>query len=451
MIAGTHLPWEASDEGPKGSHLVEYWPDRRRWSVIAPLSGRLVAAYPSAGAGGILVLDGERRRRFVKGGEGAWSEVDASEGPARPGRDAGAPASIWALRIAEDLDTPPDVVADGPAGQTLKLTHLHPGHSPRTWGTMRPFDWTDAKGRRWDGGLMVPAGYDRSTRYPLVIQTYGFTKSRFYLDGANLSNGFTSGFPGRALLREGFLVLAFPIRASSGAPTEERGAIEAFADGVQGAIHSLVSQGMVDRDRIGVMGWSATGERVLNLLTFADAPIRAATILDGDANTLFSMTITYGFMDSTQARKEQTNGGGPFGGTLGQWIRHDPSLHTDCVDAALRIETYGPWVLNNWDIYALMRRQYKPVEMIVIPGGSHAMSRPGERMVSLQGNVDWYRFWLKGEERAGLVLPGESVADLSAQYARWRPMVDMKRAGEAAPRCALKTLGGLRHVTRPAS
>jgi hypothetical protein len=158
--------------------------------------------------------------------------------------------------------------------------------------------------------------------------------------------------------------------------------------------------------------------------------------LDGDANTLFAMAVTYGASDAIWVRRERINDGLPFGKTLRRWVHNDPSLHTECVTAALRIETYGPWVLNNWDIYALLRRQSKPAEMIVIPGGMHSLSRPAERMISLQGNVDWYRFWLKGEERVQVLLPAETAESLRAQYARWREMEALKKTDEARPRCA---------------
>ena len=439
VIAGTHLPWVGAGEGPKSSHIVEYWPDQDRWEVIAELRERLTALHVDGTSGrGFTVLDGGVRRSFERSGARGWTEAPSS-GDSRSTTPSRAQDRQWKLRFAESLDTPPDVVAEGPQGQTVPLTRLHPQHRPDAWGTMKPFSWTDGQGRRWNGGLMTPAGHDPQRRMPLVIQTYGFVDSKFYLDGANLSSDFTSGFPGRALLREGFLVLAFPTRPSDMVPVDELSANKAFADGVRGAIEALAAQGLVDRQRVGILGWSATGERVLNLLAFSDVPIRAATLLDGDANTLFSMTITYGFSDSTLVRKEQSNGGGPFGASLDDWVRSDPSLNTDCIDAALRIETYGPWVLNNWDIHALMRRQYKPVEMIVIPGGAHALSRPSERMLSLQGNVDWYRFWLKGEERREPMLQGEAPEDLVAQYARWRQMRELHKPGARAPRCSART------------
>lgn len=435
VIAGTYLPQGQKDASePSASHVIEYWPDSGRWKDIAVLRKQMASASVVPGnPDGFVVVDGEQRRRFERTADGKWRELEEDAGSAL--RDG------WRLRVAEALNLPPDIMASAPTGESLRLTQLNPQYSAATWGTMRPYGWKDAKGRAWDGGLMVPADFDPKVRHALVIQTYGFSPTRFYRDGSNLFDGFTSGFAGRAFLRENFLVLALPYAPSTDAPEGEHGAISAFSDGVRGAIDALVAEGSVDRDRIGIMGWSATGERVLNVLTFSDAPIRAATLLDGDANTLFSMTITYAVKDGIQLRKELTNEGGPFGESLQRWIRNDPSLHTDCVRAALRIETYGPEVRNNWDIYALLRRQYKPVEMIVIPQGAHALSRPSERMISLQGNVDWYRFWLKGEKRSELVLPNETVAALSDQYARWTPMVTLKHAVDAKPGC-VRTAGG---------
>jgi hypothetical protein len=433
VIAGTFLPPAADGKADPRPHIVEYWPDQDGWQVIAPLAERLQSAHAvKADRDAFEAVDGSQRRRFERQAGGAWAEVP-------PGRQASSQAAgdvRW--RIEQGLNRPPDLVVSDRQGRVVPLTRLNPGVTT-SWGSMRPYAWSDAAGRRWEGGLMVPAGFDGTRRYPLVIQAYGFVPGRFYLDGANGADGFTSGFAGRAFLREGLLVLALPVRpAVQGARAHDPAA---FNDAVRGAVGALVREGLVDRERVGILGFSATGEQVLNLVTFTDVPIRAATLIDGDANTLFSLAVTYAGNDNFTAKKEARNGGLPLGDTRANWMRNDPSLHTDCIRAALRIESYGPWVLNNWDIYALLRRQYKPVEMVVIPEGTHLLSRPSERMISLQGNVDWYRFWLKGEERAER-LPHETDEGLATQYARWRQMAALKQADDARPRCAAVVGGG---------
>lgn len=436
ILAGTLLPGSA-DAQDGASHVIEYWPDSNRWSVVARLEGRLDSAYAVGGdQAGFVVIDGEQRRRFVRRDGESWRELDAAAA-AIPAGVQGSPGSAgWRLRLQQQLNQPADVVAVGPAGQVVRLTRLNPQYSANDWGTIRSYTWTDAKHREWVGGLMVPAGFERGRRYPVVIQTYGYSPNRFYLDGSNVADGYTSGFAGRAFLREGIVVLALPTRPVGKGPADFPERMQAFLDATESAIKSLVADATADPERIGIIGFSMTGEQVLNLVTFSDAPIRAASLIDGDANTLFSMTVSYGARDGILSKKEATNGGGPFGAGLERWIRIDPALHTHCIRAAMRIETYGPWVLNNWDIYALLRRQYKAAEMVVLPGGTHNLGRSSDRMISLQGNVDWYRFWLKGEERSELVLPGESVETLRQQYARWRQMAELKTVEDWKPRCS---------------
>ncbi len=427
VLAGTHLPPAPDGTVPSASHIIEYWPDSGRWRDVATLEARLEDVHASRD--GFVVMDGARRREFLRQPDGGWRE--SSSGNRLPTKDNGAGVP----RIVQGLNQPPDVYASGVAGQATRLTSLNPQFDAETWGTMLPYAWSDAAGRRWEGGLMSASGMDSHAPHPLVIQTYGFSPDRFYLDGSNIVDGFTSGFAGRAFLRDGILVLAMPWRAAGGPPQGERQARLAFNDGVRGAVDALVREGRVDPSKVGIIGWSATGERVLNLLTFDDLPIQAATMADGDSNTLFSLALTYGAVDSIWGRKEEVNEGLPFGAGLAGWIRNDSALHTDCIRTALRIETYGPWVENNWDVYALLRRQYKPADMIVIPEGTHSLGTPGDRMVSLQGNVDWYAFWLAGKTRTAPLLASETAESVAAQYVQWRQMQALKAADDARPRC----------------
>ncbi|KQV46955.1 hypothetical protein ASC95_25925 [Pelomonas sp. Root1217] len=426
ILAGTHLP-KTSGNDSAASHVIEYWPDSGRWQVVARMDGRVKAAEPTAD--GFVVVDGERRRRFQRRDASGWREV------ADAGKVEGA-AAAWSLRLQQSLNEPPDVVANGPAGQAVRLTRLNPQFSTTTWGVMKPYAWRDARGRDWAGGLLAPKDATPQGRRPLVIQTYFFDPEAFYLDGPNFNFGFTSAYPGRAFVREGILVLAMGLQPGKGRDpgSDNQAKLTQFYEGVRGAVDALVRDGLVDPDRVGIIGFSTTGETTLNLVTFSDLAIRAATLADGDTNTLFQFSVAYGV--EAWRQMEDMNRGLPFGPTRDEWVRNDPSLNTDCVRAALRIESYGVPVYGNYDIYALLRRQYKPVEMVLIPGGAHSLALPSERMLSLQGNVDWYRFWLKGEERTVPILAAETPASLKAQYDGWHQMEKMKAQVDATPRCA---------------
>lgn len=426
VLAGTHLPITPGGRASTASHVIEYWPDTGRWAVIATLAGRLDDARPRVD--GFELTDSGKRRVFRRIAGAAWHEVS---GPT-PASEGAAP--VWSPRIEEGLNEPPDVYAKGPAGEMVRLTTLNPQFNVKTWGTVKPYTWRDAKNRQWQGGLLEGEGTVGRSKLPLVIQAYAFSSNRFFLDGPNTWYGGTSAFAGRAFAREGVLVLMMGFRPMSGPVSDDYKKLRQFNEGVRGAVNALVKAGRVDPARVGIIGWSTTGETVLNLLTFSDLPIRAATLADGDANSLFAYTVTYGI--NVWDHVEAMNNAAPFGPKLADWVRNDPALNTDCVRSALRIESYGVPMYNNYDLYTLLRRQYKPVEMILIPGGNHSLSRPSERMLSLQGNVDWFRFWLKGERRTVPMLAGETGVSLQAQYEAWQQMEAMKAKVDAVPRCS---------------
>ena len=52
--------------------------------------------------------------------------------------------------------------------------------------------------------------------------------------------------------------------------------------------------------------------------------------------------------------------------------------------------------------------------MIYIPDGTHVLEKPWDRMISQQGNVDWFCFWLEGKEDPD---PGKTE-----KYERWREL-----------------------------
>lgn len=73
--------------------------------------------------------------------------------------------------------------------------------------------------------------------------------------------------------------------------------------------------------------------------------------------------------------------------------------------------------------------------MVVFPGGSHSLGTPGDRMTSLQGNVDWYGFWLAGKTRTAPVLASETNESVQMQFQSWQQMAAMKAADDARPAC----------------
>jgi hypothetical protein len=179
----------------------------------------------------------------------------------------------------------------------------------------------------------------------------------------------------------------------------------------EGAIEYLDERGLIDRDRVGIIGFSRTVFYVEYTLTHSQYRFVAATVADG---------FDGGYMNSILWGGQKENyssviGGPPVGASLGLWMKNSPGFNLDQVTAAVRLEYYGSsGPLGGWQAFSGLSELNKPAEFVWLPSGVHLLVKPWERLASLQGNVDWFAFWLKGEED-----PDPTKAE---QYARWRAL-----------------------------
>jgi hypothetical protein len=77
-------------------------------------------------------------------------------------------------------------------------------------------------------------------------------------------------------------------------------------------------------------------------------------------------------------------------------------------------------LLFEWEWFAGLSYLKKPVDLIYLPDGDHVLQKPWDRIISQQGNVDWFRFWLQGYEDAN---PAKA-----AQYRRWEELRKLQEA-----------------------
>ena len=149
--------------------------------------------------------------------------------------------------------------------------------------------------------------------------------------------------------------------------------------------------------------------------------LRAASVNDGYLNDYFQF-----MMDPSPGKSEPWNGGPPFGGGLQLWLKHSPSFNLDKVHAPLLLMAanggYQSAGLFMWGPYAGLYSLKKPVDLILLNSNEHGITNPAERLVSQGTNVDWFRFWLTGEED-----PDPTKAE---QYKRWHGLRELQAENE---------------------
>ena len=102
--------------------------------------------------------------------------------------------------------------------------------------------------------------------------------------------------------------------------------------------------------------------------------------------------------------------------------RFAPSLNARHVHTPLLME-YNSESLFGLEFYWALKERGVPVELIFYPESGHVFQKPKQRVSSMQRNLDWFRFWLNGEE--------EDDPAKAEQYARWRELRKLQEKNEA--------------------
>jgi hypothetical protein len=309
--------------------------------------------------------------------------------------------------IKQSLNDPPTLWAsDRKTGKSSQLWDPNPQFDQVRFGTASDYSWKDKTGREWSGVLVKPVDYVSGKKYPLVLQMYTFADGQFMTDGLA-----PTAFAARHLASSGFMVLQIKKKPSKVSEADPQDHLE----GYRSAVDSLDEAGLIDRRRVGVVGFSWTCWYAVNALTKEPNLFAAATIADGLDNSYMQYMLFGVASYPLQKQMEAIRGASPFGDGLQQWIKDAPEFHLDRVTAPVRIEAIGPTsVLQEWELYSSLRMQNKPVDLIYFPHGTHIHQKPLERLESQQGDVDWFRFWLQGFE--------DPDPSKRFQYERWRKL-----------------------------
>jgi hypothetical protein len=318
--------------------------------------------------------------------------------------------------LDESMSRPPRIFAISPDSREKSLLiDLNPQFQNLTFAKVEEVSWKTPTHQDVKGGLYWPVDYIFGMKYPLVIQTHAWSPDRFWIDGP-----WTTAFAAQALAGKGFFVLQVSDTdwRLIDTPKEVPAAMAVY----DGAIDFLDHKGLIDRDRVGIIGFSRTYLYVTYALVHSKHHFAAAAVADGVDYSYFQYMLAANADQRLASVFDSLNGAPPFGRGLLKWLRVSPAFLMDRIKTPFRIQTLGPGsLMADWHWFSGLTSLGKPVEMVYIADGAHILEKPWDRAISQQGNVDWFCFWLKGEE--------DPDPEKAEQYSRWRKL----RAVAAAP------------------
>ena len=280
---------------------------------------------------------------------------------------------------------------------TIASTNTHQKHF--TWGSSEMIHYTNSKGKPLQGALFYPAGYEAGKTYPMVVRIY----EKLSQDVNRYENpGYRDGigFNVTNLTLNGYAVLLADITYEGG--NTGINAAESVIAGVQ----KVVSMGVADIGKVGLLGQSFGGYEVNFTLTQTNF-FAAAVSGSGIADTIchyFTFNNDYNTIDGWRYENQQLRMAFPFYSNKEAYLRNSPILQADHISTPL-LSWAGALDENVQStqtkvLYAALRRLQKEHVMLVYPDEGHILFRPNNQKDLTLKVFDWFGYYLKGEPKA---------------------------------------------------
>jgi dipeptidyl aminopeptidase/acylaminoacyl peptidase len=310
------------------------------------------------------------------------------------------PAGSHAAFTASGPTDFPEVYT-APIANTLSATKLSDlGAQVAAWPkhAREVVRWKSQDGAEIEGVLHKPADFQTGRRYPLLVVIHGGPTGV----SRPTPYGSASFYPIDGWLAKGALVLEPNYRGSAGYGEKFR-ALNVRNLGIGDAwdvltgIDALVAQGLVDRDRVGAMGWSQGGYISAFLTTKHADRFKAVSVGAGISNW-----VTYYVNTDIHPFTRQYLKATPWDDAK-VYADTSPMTYIKTAKAPTLIQ-HGDKdarvpIPNAFELYQGLRDQQVPVELMIFRGFGHGLDKPKANRAAMQQNWDWFgRYLWPGEK-----------------------------------------------------
>ena len=337
--------------------------------------------------------------------------IAVSDGLLSGGRDAsslcGASRHVLVC-VASNADRPPHLVRiDIETGHREVLFDPNAGLAADLQGmTIRTLRWTDAQGRVFTGKF-YPAAHGSARPAPLFVTHYscaGFVRG-----------GVGDEWPLLSLAQHGIAALCINQLSDYVLDPAER-----FGQGVaavRSVVDLLVDEGQVDRTRVGMGGLSFGSSLTLWAATESDL-LAAASVASNDVSYMHYLVNSLRGETFFSVLKELWGLGAPDE-TPAQWQAISTALKVDKITAPILFQQAEQEYITGLDLTLPLLRRNR-ADLYVFPNEPHVKFQPRHLLAVNERNLDWFRFWLLGEETAS--------PERQREYVHWRAIREAFRA-----------------------
>lgn len=288
-----------------------------------------------------------------------------------------------------------------------KLTTTNPQLEGVSFAKAEAVQWKSKDGLDVEGLLLKPIGYEPGKRYPLLVVMEGtFGSFDFSFTGrvsADSTNGFMFPFQPQIFASQGYAVLMPNPRGSWGYGLDfGTKALGDFGVGpyndIMAGVDALITQGIADPERLGIMGVFVDAYRAVFALTQTNR-FKAATLV----YPIFNPVSWYGQLGPEATYADRYFGGAPWQ-VPQNYEKISPvnlagKIKTPTLLVSMAHPDFLPVQMQAKEAYTALKRNNVPVEYVIYPKQDFGVNKPRSFVDLLKRNLDWCDRWIKGEEK----------------------------------------------------
>ena len=263
--------------------------------------------------------------------------------------------------------------------------------------------YTNSDGVPLKGILYYPLNFDRSKQYPMVVRIYQVQSKKMANRYPVLTYYEGDGFNQRLLLENGYFVY-FPDIVYG-----DKGTGLSALDCVEQSLDALTSNRFINHNKIGLIGFSHGGYETNFIATHSN---RFAAYVAGAGNSdivrsYFSFNYNYFSPFYWQYENGQYELNKSFSDDKDLYFKNNPIHYVDQVNAPILIWTgmkdQNIYWEQTMEFYIGLKRNNKKVVALFYPNEAHALQSPEENRDLVSRILEWFNYFLKGEENAGWI------------------------------------------------
>lgn len=281
--------------------------------------------------------------------------------------------------------------------QPKKLTAMGDQLKEFRLATREVIQWKSTDGAQIEGVLIKPIGYDPSKKYPLLVVIHG--------GPTGVDSPVVRGdryYPVEMFSAKGALILRPNYRGSAGYGEKFRSlnvrnlGVGDYWDVISGVDH-LIAKGIVDRDRVGAMGWSQGGY-ISAFITCSSDRFKAVSVGAGisDWMTYYVNTDIHPF---TRQYLKATPWDDAEIYQKTSPISYVKNAKTPTLIQHGELDKRVP-IPNAYELRQALEDRGVPVKMIVYKGFGHGIDKPKQQRAVMEHNYEWFSRWIWDEKPA---------------------------------------------------